>query len=86
MPVVTYINNELVPNNSGLLSNTDYIGIAISDGDPSDTSVIGIWGDRTWSTFGAHDGDISEIIVYNIALSDENRDAIYDYLKTKWSF
>jgi hypothetical protein len=24
--------------------------------------------------------------VYNIALSDENRDAIYDYLKTKWSF
>jgi hypothetical protein len=42
MPVVTYINNELVPNNSGLLSNTDYIGIAISDGDPSDTSVIGI--------------------------------------------
>jgi len=66
--------------NSGSLQNGNSATASASSGNASNNLTLG----RTPGGSDYLNGDICEIIIYDSALSDTDREAVEDYLMTKW--
>jgi len=76
----TAANRSSIRKNGGSAVTNNAATGATSANDPHSDLLIG----RDGPPFDYHGGDIAEIIIYDSALSDANREAVENYLLAKW--
>ncbi len=80
-----YLNGQLqAGNNTPINTGTPYLGSIIAT-NGIDTSKIGIGGHYNDSGFGDYKGRISEVILFNRKLTNDQRQLVEAYLSAKWA-